>query len=49
MEHEFAIPSAGSGTERLWISKRTHEVLKEEDQQPSGYHYKLKIEISGEG
>src|SRR6266404_4320659 len=48
MEHKFEVPAGGSGTQRLWISKRTHEVLKEEDQQPSGYRYKLKIGISGE-
>jgi len=48
MEHKFEVPAGGSGTERLWISKRTHEVLKEEDQQPSGYRHKLKIGISGE-
>src|SRR2546421_293102 len=29
MEHKFEVPAGGSGTERLWISKRTHEVLKE--------------------
>jgi len=32
MEHKFEVPAGGSGTQRLWISKRTHEVLKEEDQ-----------------
>jgi len=48
MEHKFEVPAGGSGTQRFWISKRTHEILKEEDQQPSGYRYKLKIGISGE-
>src|SRR5438067_8830369 len=36
------------GTQRFWISKRPHEVLKEEDQQPSGSHHKLKIGIGRE-
>src|SRR5438552_6279283 len=31
MEHKFEIPASGSGTERLWISNRIDEVLKEED------------------
>lgn len=48
MEYKFDIPSDGSGTQRFWISKRTHEVLKEEDKSPTGYRYKLKIGISGE-
>ena len=48
MEHKFEIPSGGNGTTLFWISKRTHEVLKEEDQTPDGYRYKFKIAISGE-
>ena len=48
LEHKFDVPSGGSGIQRFWISKRGHEVLKEEDQTPSGYRYKLKIGISGE-
>ena len=46
MEHKFDVPSGGSGIQRFWISKRSHEVLKEEDQTPTGYRYKLKIGIS---
>ncbi|HEY6118776.1 MAG TPA: hypothetical protein VIV66_02395 [Pyrinomonadaceae bacterium] len=48
MQHKFEVPSGGSGMQRFWISKRKHEVLKEEDKTPSGYRYKLKIGISGE-
>ncbi|HYX30744.1 MAG TPA: hypothetical protein VE863_19565 [Pyrinomonadaceae bacterium] len=48
MQYKFEIPSRGSGTQRFWISKRSHEVLKEEDRTPNGYRYKLKIGISGE-
>jgi hypothetical protein len=48
LEHKFDISSGGSGVQRFWISKRTHEVLKEEDQTPTGYRYKMKIGISGE-
>ena len=48
MQHKFAIPSGGNGAQRFWISKRTHEVLKEEDQTPSGYRYKFKIALAGE-
>lgn len=48
MEHTFEIATGGNGKQRFWISKRTHEVLKEEDQTPNGYRYKLKIGISGE-
>jgi hypothetical protein len=48
MQHNFEIPSGGNGTQRFWISKRTHEILKEEDKTPDGYRYKLKIAISGE-
>jgi hypothetical protein len=48
MQHRFEIPSGGSGTQRFWISKRTHQVLKEEDQTPSGYRYKFKMAVSGE-
>ena|SRR5437868_6161951 len=47
MEHKFDVPAGGSGTQRFWISQRTNEVLKEEDQLPTGYRYKLKIGISG--
>jgi len=46
LEHKSDIPSGGSATQRFWISKQTHEVLKEEDQLPSGYRYKRKISIS---
>jgi len=31
MQHKFEIPAGGGGTQRFWISKRSHEVLKEED------------------
>lgn len=48
MEHKSDLPSGGSATQRFWISKRTHEVLKEEDQTPGGYRYKMKIGVSGE-
>ena len=48
MLRKSEIPTGGSATQRFWISKNSHEVLKEEDQTPSGYRYKLKIGISGE-
>ena len=48
MQHTFEIPSAGNGTQRFWILKRTDEILKEEDKTPDGYRYKLRIAISGE-
>jgi len=48
MQHNFETSSGGNGTQRFWISKRTHEILKEEDRTPDGYRYKLKIAISGE-
>lgn len=48
MQYKFDLPSGGSGTQRFWISKHGHEVLKEEDKTPNGYRYKLKIGISGE-
>ena len=34
--------------ERFWISKKTKEVLKEEDFTPAGYRYKIKLGISGD-
>ncbi|HEU0185474.1 MAG TPA: hypothetical protein VFS27_09170 [Blastocatellia bacterium] len=40
--------SNGNGSQRFWISKKTREVLKEEDQYPGGFRYKMKIGISGE-
>lgn len=48
MEHKSEMPSGGIYTQRFWISKKTQEVLKEEDQFPGGFRYKLKIEISEE-
>jgi hypothetical protein len=35
------------GTQRFWISKKTREVLKEEDHFQNDYRFKLKIGISG--
>jgi hypothetical protein len=37
-----------NGYERFWISKRTKEVLKEEDFSARGYRYKIKLGISGD-
>jgi hypothetical protein len=39
---------SGNGYQRFWISKKTREVLKEADQFPTGFRYKMKIGISGE-
>jgi hypothetical protein len=47
MEHKFQ-SSNGNGSQRFWISKKTREVLKEEDQYSGGFRYKMKIGISGE-
>ena len=47
MEHKFQSGN-GDGRQRFWISKKTREVLKEEDQYPGGFRYKMKIGISGE-
>jgi hypothetical protein len=30
-------------TETYWISKKGHEFLKEEDSNPDGYRYKIKL------
>jgi hypothetical protein len=38
----------GNIAERFWISKKTREVLKEEDSGPRGYRYKIKIGIAGD-
>src|SRR5262245_16342658 len=46
-DHKFQ-RSNGNGSQRFWISKKTREVLKEEDQYSGGFRYKLKIGISGE-
>ena len=48
MQHNFQIPARGNGTQRFWISKRTHEIRKEEDKTPDGYRYKLKVAVAGE-
>ena len=40
--------SEGNGSLKFWISKKTREVLKEEDSFNTGYRYKLKLEIPGE-
>jgi len=37
-----------AGSETFWISKKTKEVLKEEDQSKRGYRYKIKFGISGD-
>lgn len=37
----------GNGTERYWISKKTREVLKEEDHFKNGYRFKLKVGVAG--
>src|SRR6185312_15216169 len=37
---------SSDGYERFWISKKTREVLKEEDFGKRGYRYKLKIGVS---
>jgi hypothetical protein len=47
MEHKFQSDN-GNGRQRFWISKKTREVLKEEDQYQGGFRYKMKIGISGE-
>jgi len=36
----------GNIVERYWISKKTKEVLKEEDSSPRGYRYKIKISVA---
>jgi hypothetical protein len=48
MEYSSKSPSGATATQRFWISKKSREVLKEEDQSPYGFRYKLKIGISGE-
>lgn len=48
LEHKSPMPSGATATQRFWISKRTREVLKEEDQFGSGFRYKFKIGVSGE-
>jgi len=48
MEIKSEMPTGGAASQRFWISKKTREVLKEEDQFPGGFRYKLKIGISGE-
>lgn len=48
LEHKSASPSGTVSTQRFWISKKTREVLKEEDQFGAGYRYKFKIDVSGE-
>lgn len=48
MEYKSTMPSGGTASQRFWISKKTREVLKEEDQFPGGFRYKLKIGVSGE-
>ncbi|HYK76176.1 MAG TPA: hypothetical protein VEV16_04305 [Daejeonella sp.] len=48
MEYANNVPNFGKTVQRFWISKKTREVLKEEDETPRGMRYKLKIGISGE-
>lgn len=48
MEYSSKSPSGATAIQRFWISKKSREVLKEEDQFPSGFRYKLKIGITGE-
>ena len=48
MERKSEIPSGGTYVQRFWISKKTQEVLKEEDKYPGGLRFKMKVGISGE-
>lgn len=48
MEHKSASPAGVSYVQRFWISKKTREVLKEEDQYNGGFRYKFKLGVSGE-
>jgi hypothetical protein len=43
----YTIPD-GSGSLKFWISKKTREVLKEEDSFKTGYRYKYKLEVLDE-
>lgn len=40
---EGEMPKGGKYSERYWISKRTHEFIKEEDTYPGGYRYKIRM------
>lgn len=46
MEHRTEDPKNGTSIQRFWISKKTKEVLKEEDQFPNGLRFKYKIGIA---
>jgi hypothetical protein len=48
MEHKSTSPTGDAYSQRFWISKKTREVLKEEDQFNGGFRYKFKLGISGE-
>lgn len=39
-------PTSGNGYQKFWISKKTKEVLKEEDLFNDVYRYKLKLEVT---
>jgi len=41
-------PASGNGYQKFWISKKTNEVLKEEDLFNDTYRYKLKLEVTEE-
>lgn len=44
LENKFTLN--GGGYQRFWISKKKHEVLKEEDSFNNTFRYKLKLEVS---
>lgn len=48
LEYKSAMPSGATAVQRFWISKKSREVLKEEDQFGAGFRYKFKIGVSGE-
>lgn len=46
MEYDSEMPNGGKYVQRFWISKKSREVLKEEDVYPGGFRYKFKLGIS---
>ncbi|MCU0240324.1 MAG: hypothetical protein MUC29_12865, partial [Pyrinomonadaceae bacterium] len=45
LEHKSAMPSGATAIQRFWISKKSREVLKEEDKFGNGFRYKFKIGV----
>lgn len=48
MEYSSTGPNGAKAVQRFWVSKSSQEVLKEEDNFPSGLRYKFKLAVSGE-